>query len=191
MREPGLELRGFRHQSLGARGWSYFLFLLWFISCEYILILPTQISGQHIWMVTGGWTLCLMPKVRWSLPSKSLHSSCGRADAEVVIRVQNNLFPIFFVTHKDSLPLVAIPMGVKKNIDVPASVKSISDNKLVFLLMLIIKFSKPSHVAWSYCWTTLVGWAHFLLPILNDGPSASPHSSLYRYVCHRPLSCAE
>lgn len=54
---------------------------------------------------------------------------------------------MLFVTHKDSVRLVAVAMGVKKNIDyVPFSVKNISENKSVFF-MLITKYSEPTHVS--------------------------------------------
>lgn len=54
---------------------------------------------------------------------------------------------MLFVTQKDSVRLVAVAMGIKKNIDyVPSSVKNISGDKSAFF-MLIAKYPKPTHVA--------------------------------------------
>lgn len=53
---------------------------------------------------------------------------------------------MFFVTHKDSLWLVAVATGAKKNtMSLPQS--KVSHKKSVFLLMLITKYCKPTHVA--------------------------------------------
>ena len=87
--------------------------------------------------------------------------------------------PCFFVTCKDFWYLAAVTMSVEKSTDhMPYSVKNISHNKGILLLMLITKFSKPRHVAIVniFLWSS-----HFLLPILSEGPSASPHSGLNGY----------
>ena len=56
--------------------------------------------------------------------------------------------PCFFVTYRDFWWLAAVTMNVEKNTDhIPYSVKSISHNKWILLLMLITKFSKPCHIA--------------------------------------------
>lgn len=155
MAEPGPEHRPFRY--LKPRGQRFLLFLvsivvrwLWVYNhSSYLNIRSVYLNGY--------WVLdTVLPKIRWSLPSKSLHSSCGSADAEAVIQVyreaERTTSSPCSLSLTDSLWLVSITMGIKRNIDdVPYSVKSISHNKSMLLLMLITKVSKLSHVAWSYC----------------------------------------
>lgn len=169
---------------------------MWFlvsIAVCWLVILSTWISVQHIWMAIGCQTLCGQRVDKWSLPSKWSHSTCGSADAKAVVQAYGEAgrmtsFPCSLSPAKT--PCGWWLLGVKKRIDgVLHSVKSISHNKSVFWLMVITKFSKPSHVAWRNCQHIFV--VRFLLPILNEGPSAPPHSGLYGCGCYRPWSCAE
>lgn len=139
-------------QSLEARGWCYFLYPLWFMGSQSFFLNEHWVIYQNDCWVLDTVQVSRL-KIKWPRPSKSLHYSYRSSDVEAVSQVyreaeQMTSSPCFFVTYKDFWWLAAVTMNVEKNTDhIPYSVKSISHNKGILLLMLITKFSKPCHIA--------------------------------------------